>query len=74
MVRDLIEKAIRIVGSEAKLGAAAGGYSQNAIWQAKRRGTITPELAAGIDRATNGAVRKSDLRPDIWPHEERVAS
>jgi hypothetical protein len=33
-VRELIERAAQLVGTEAKL-AAACGVSQNAIWQAK---------------------------------------
>ena len=72
-VRDLIEKAIKHCGSEAKLGKAAGGFSQNAIWQAKRRGTVSPKLALGIDRATDGGIKASQLRPDLWPAKQ-VAS
>jgi DNA-binding transcriptional regulator YdaS (Cro superfamily) len=63
---DLIIQAIALAGSEAKLGAAAG-FSQNAIWNAKRKGRVSAELAVGIDRATNGVVSKSMLRPDLFP-------
>lgn len=66
VVTRLLEAAITIAGSEAKLGVMAG-YSQNAIWSAKRKGRVSAELAAGIDRATNGAISKSALRPDIFP-------
>ncbi|AOF88532.1 YdaS family helix-turn-helix protein [Sinorhizobium sp. RAC02] len=62
----LLEAAITIAGSEAKLGALAG-YSQNAIWYAKRNGRVSAELASAIDRATNGAISKSQLRPDMFP-------
>ena len=71
-VRALIEKAIGKLGSEAKLGRAAGGFTQNAIWQAKRRNTCSPELALGIHRATNGEIPASDLRPDLWRNPEDV--
>jgi len=71
--RELIERAIRHCGSEAKLGKAAGGFSQNAVWQAKRRGRVSPELALGIDRATAGEIKASDLRPDLWP-TDRVSA
>jgi DNA-binding transcriptional regulator YdaS (Cro superfamily) len=71
-VRALIDKAIDLAGSEAKLGKAAGGFSQNAIWQAKRRGSVTPELALGIHRALDGKVNASELRPDIWAKPEDV--
>ncbi|MDW9473448.1 hypothetical protein GOA69_13900 [Sinorhizobium meliloti] len=67
----LIEAAITITGSEAKLGALAG-YSQNAIWYAKRNGRVSAELAAAIDRSTRGAISKSQLRPDIFPPAERT--
>lgn len=72
MVRDLLQKAIEMAGSEAKLGALTG-YSQNAIWQAKRRGRVTPEMALALDRATNGVVSKEKLRPDLWPSTDEAA-
>jgi DNA-binding transcriptional regulator YdaS (Cro superfamily) len=64
-VTELIESAINILGSEAKLGKAIG-RSQNAVWQAKRRGNVTAEMAIAIDRATNGVVAKERLRPDLF--------
>lgn len=70
-VRCHIEEAIRLAGTEAKLGEATG-YSQNAIWQAKRRGSVTPKMALAIHRATNGAVPASVLRPDLWPTDQHV--
>lgn len=71
-VSDAIERAVKKLGSEAKLGQAAGGFSQNAVWQAKRRNRISPELALGIHRATSGEVAASDLRPDLWATSESV--
>jgi DNA-binding transcriptional regulator YdaS (Cro superfamily) len=62
---DLIKAAIAQLGSEKKLGDAAG-VSQHAIWSAKKKGRVTAELAAAIDRATAGRVSKSALRPDIF--------
>jgi DNA-binding transcriptional regulator YdaS (Cro superfamily) len=73
-VRALIEKAIGLAESEAKLGKAAGGFSQNAIWQAKRRGRVSPELALGIHKATQGRVSASELRPDLWASPKDVPS
>lgn len=64
-VRDLIEEAIRLAGSEAKLGEATG-YSQHAIWKAKKLGRVTPQMAAAIDRALNRRVPKERLRPDVF--------
>ena len=62
----LIQDAIRMYGSEAKLAAAAG-VSQPSINDAKRNGRIGHRLARGIDEATGGKISKSSLRPDIWP-------
>lgn len=70
-VRDRIEEAIKYAGSELKLGKATG-YTQNGIWQAKQRGSVTPKMALAIHRATHGAVPASDLRPDLWPTPEHV--
>lgn len=63
--RDLLVAAIQIAGSEAKLGKATG-YTQNAIWQAKRRGRVTAEMAIAIETATLGVVPKVRLRPDLF--------
>ncbi|WP_082476072.1 YdaS family helix-turn-helix protein [Methylobacterium sp. Leaf99] len=63
--RPLIQAAIAILGSEAKLGSACG-VSQGAIWKAKRAGRVSGELAVAIERATKGAVPRWQLRPDLW--------
>lgn len=68
-----IERAIRIVGSESKLGAAAG-YSQNAIWWAKSRGRVSAELAVAIERATDGQVSRHELRPDLFGAPAQAAA
>ncbi|WP_409564114.1 transcriptional regulator [Methylobacterium sp. J-068] len=61
----LIEAAIRLLGSEAKLGAACG-VTQGAIWKAKRAGRVSGELAVKIERATEKSITRRDLRPDLW--------
>lgn len=67
MTNPLIEKAIKLVGSQDKLGELCG-CSQNKIWLAKDRGKIDAELALKIEQATAGEVRARDLRPDLpWP-------
>lgn len=70
-VRELIEEAIRLLGSQAKLAKAAG-VKQASIWQAKEAGRASAELALGIHRATDGRVSASKLRPDIWRSPEHV--
>lgn len=61
-----IERAIKLAGSEEKL-AERIGYSQVAVNKAKRRGHPSAEMAVKIERALDGAVTRSDLRPDLWP-------
>ena len=59
-------KAIEIVGS-ATLLASAIGVRQSAISNWRARGTvIDPFYCVAIERATNGAVTRQDLRPDDW--------
>jgi DNA-binding transcriptional regulator YdaS (Cro superfamily) len=65
------ERAIRIAGSQCKL-AAATGYSQVAINKAKRRGSVSPEMALAVHRFTGGEVPASALRPDLWARPQDV--
>lgn len=61
----MIEEAIEIFdGSESRLARAAG-FSQNAVWHARRVGRISGDLAAGIDRATRGLISICRTRPDL---------
>lgn len=64
-VRSLIEAAIKFAGSEKKLGDLCG-CSQNAIWNAKRAGRVSPKLAKAIDHATEGLIPKHQLCPDVF--------
>jgi DNA-binding transcriptional regulator YdaS (Cro superfamily) len=68
-VRAYLRTAIEQHGSEGKLGRATG-YTQNAIWQAKRRGRVTAEMAVAIERATEGRVGRHLLRPDVFSAEQ----
>lgn len=61
----LFLKAIEIAGSEARL-AKAIGFSQNAVWTARRYGKASAEMAAAIHRYTAGQVPRHELRPDLW--------
>lgn len=62
--RDLIERAIALYGSEAKLGEAIG-YTQNGVHQAKRRGRASWEMATLIHHVTGGAIDKYALCPEM---------
>ena len=68
--RNLIKAASLLAGSDRAL-AEACGVSQPTITRARnawdKRGIRpTPELAAKIHRATNGAVKKWEMRPDVF--------
>lgn len=66
-VRPHIERAIGLLGSQTKLADAVGCSQQN-ISNILRSKSVTAEMAIAIDRATNGAVSRVDLRPDIFDH------
>ena len=61
-------QAIDIAGNEPALARAAG-VSQPTINMAKSRERVGPKLALAIHRATGGAVRRSDLCPEYYPHD-----
>jgi DNA-binding transcriptional regulator YdaS (Cro superfamily) len=64
-----LHRAIALFGNPTRL-AAAIGTSQHAVWHAfRKRGQVSPQMAIAIDKATKGAVSKSDLRPDIFNGE-----
>lgn len=52
-------------GSEEKLGKALG-YSQHAIWQARKKGRVSPEMAGKIHDWSGGFISRHDLRPDVF--------
>lgn len=68
-VTELLHQAIERFGSETK-AAQAAGVSQPTFNEAKKLGRAGPKLAIGIDRATDGEISKSELRPDLWPPHE----
>ena len=57
--------AIAWFGSESEL-ARRIGYSQSAISKAKRAGRVSAEMAAKIELASRGRIKKIDLRPDVF--------
>ena len=73
MVSELIIKAVKQLGSQAKL-AEKCGVSQQSIWQAKDTERCSAELAMAIEKATAGEVTAAKLRPDLpWPAAPQVA-
>lgn len=64
--RHLIAKAIRLKGSQQKLAEAAGCSQQQISYLMKDAAGISAEMALRIERATDGAVTRHELRPDIY--------
>lgn len=63
-----VKRAIQIVGNQKLLGIAVGVVPQ-VVNNWLRRGNIPAEYCPGIERATKGAVRCEDLRPDVdWAY------
>lgn len=67
-----LQRAIDLKGSQAKLAAALGCSQAKISWLVITAGLISAEDALAIDRATDGVVSASDLRPDIWPTPHHV--
>lgn len=61
--REAFTKAVEACGSEHKL-ADRTGYSQHAIWHARKKGKPTAEMAIRIERATG--IKAAKLRPDLF--------
>ena len=59
-----LERAVNICGSQGALAAKLNvRQSHVAMW--KKRGNVPAEYCPGIERATDGAVRCEELRPDV---------
>ena len=65
-----LQKAIEIVGSQAKLAEKIGVNQQLvSYWRNGSVNGVPPRFALAIEKATDGAVKRADLRPDIWDDE-----
>ena len=62
----LFAKAIELTGGSESSLARAVGLSQNAVWAARQARRVSASMAVKIERATRGAVKAADLRPDVW--------
>jgi transcriptional regulator with XRE-family HTH domain len=61
--REAFTAAVQTSTSERQL-AERTGYSQHAIWHARKRGRPSAEMALRIERATG--VPAALLRPDLF--------
>jgi DNA-binding transcriptional regulator YdaS (Cro superfamily) len=68
MEKNLISLAAQIIGSRSAL-AKIVGVSKGAVWQWEHERRVPAEHCPVIERATSGAVRCEDLRPDVdWAY------
>ncbi|TGP29091.1 MULTISPECIES: YdaS family helix-turn-helix protein [unclassified Mesorhizobium] len=65
-IRTHIERAVLLLGSQAKLAHAAGCSQQYISLLLQGKTGLSAEKAIDFERATDGAVSKSQLRPDIF--------
>lgn len=64
--RDLLERAIRALGSQQKLAEAIGLSQQGVSYLLNNAPRVTAEVAIAIERATKGQIRREQLRPDLF--------
>ena len=70
---NVLRRAVDIVGTQTAL-AKACGVKQQHVWKWLHRCPRVPaEHVLAIEKATNGAVSRHDLRPDIYPRAESLA-
>jgi DNA-binding transcriptional regulator YdaS (Cro superfamily) len=68
-----LEKAVEIAGSQAEL-ARRLGKKQAHIWNWLHRDKQVPaECVLAIESATDGAVTRYDLRPDVFGDDPQPA-
>jgi len=65
-VNTIIKKAVDVVGSQAALAKSLNVSAPfvNDLLHARKR--VPAELCGGIENATQGAVTRYDLRPDVF--------
>jgi len=61
---DHLIQAYAAVGSQSKLARAIGVVPQ-VVHNWQRRGKVPAEYCPAIEKATDGAIRCEDLRPDV---------
>lgn len=70
--RTHLQRAIDLKEGQSGLARAVGCSQQQIWWLMNEAKNITYEMAVKIERATDGKVRASDLRPDM--HNERESA
>lgn len=67
-MKHTLTQAINVLGTQKAL-ADAIGVSPKTVWAWLNREAVPAEQCPAIEKATNGAVRCEDLRPDVdWAY------
>lgn len=66
-MNEVIRKAIKITGSQKKLGDACGVAQQSVFKWLHNKTKVSPEFVPLIVKATKGEIKDYEIRPDI-PH------
>lgn len=68
-----IDEVVRLAGGQAEL-ARRCNTSQPRIWQCVHRNQKVPaDLVIPFEKAVGGQVTRHQLRPDLYPSEEKAA-
>lgn len=69
MTTNAIERAAQIVGGQSALARKLGCTPQ-AVSKMCSTGRVPAERVIPVEQATEGAVTRHELRPDLYPAEE----
>jgi DNA-binding transcriptional regulator YdaS (Cro superfamily) len=64
---EALQRAITILGSQAKAAEAIGTTQQEISYRLRHGGKVKPEWCLPIETATDGKVTRHQLRPDLYP-------
>ena len=70
--KEHLQRAVNKLGSQHRLAAAMGCSQAKISWLLLTAKNISGDDALAIDRATDGEISASELRPDIWPTKQHV--
>lgn len=71
MINDVIDRAIKMVGSQKKFAMKVGVSQPNVWYWLHSKKKVSPERVLSIVEATGGMVKAYEIRPDLpdlFPH------
>lgn len=73
MTESPIQRAVRIVGGQSALARLLDVKPQ-AVQQWCSSGRVSHLRVIQVERATGGAVTRHELRPDLYPDDDRMTT